>query len=81
LIAVYFGAPIREPNSRQKRKDLVIQLAESLGSDLAVIHGECNCPVGIIEDEKRASYTALLPEYRTKLAELASLDFGQVREV
>jgi hypothetical protein len=81
LITVYCGVPIHEPSAGKMREDLVIKLTESLGSDLAIVHGECDCPVGIVGTEDRANYTALLPEYQTKLAGLLSLDFGQVKEV
>jgi hypothetical protein len=81
LITIHVGVRIDEPNAKQMREDLIIRLTESLGSDLAIIHGECDCPVGIVGTEDRANYTALLPEYRTTLGELVSLDFGQVKEV
>ena len=81
FITVYVGVPLQQPNSKQLRIDLVNELSGKLGPQLAIIYGECGCPVGSVGNESRQTYTALLPEYKSKLRKLSSLQFGQVTEV
>jgi len=73
LITVYFGVPEKQHNKKQLRLCLVDKLTEKLGKNLSIIHGECECPVGIVGNEDRKAYTALLPDYKIKLMELSSL--------
>lgn len=81
LITAYFGVPLEQPNSEQMRIDLVKELSEKKGRDLSIIHGACECPVGTVGNENRKAYTALLPDYKSKLRQLSSMEFGQVLEI
>ena len=80
LITIYFGVPLDQPDQRQMRKAFVNEISEKLGPSLTIVHGECECPVGSVGNEKRLSYTALLPKYKSKLNKLTALDFGQIIE-
>ena len=81
LITAYFGAPIEQPNSKQVRIDLINELSEKLRTNLAIIHGECECPVGNVGNESYMNYTALFPDFKSKLSILSSLTFGHVEEI
>lgn len=80
LITVLIGAPIPNPKSDQIREQLVDHVAAKLASEAVVLHGGCSCPVGTVGNEQRKSYTAIIPEYKTKLRQLATAEFGEVVE-
>ncbi len=81
LITVYFNVPLIQPDSNQLRNDLVNRLSETVGSDISILHGTCECQVGNVGNEKRKAYTALLPDYKSKLSKLSSMEFGESQEI
>ena len=78
LISIYFGIPLDQPDQKKMRVAFVNEISESLGPSLSMVHGECECPIGNVGNENRMNYTALLPEYKSKLNKLTNLDFGQI---
>ena len=80
LITVYFGVPLPQPDQKELRIAFLKGLSENLGPSLAIVHGECECPVGKVGNENRMGYTAFLPDFKEKLARLSSLEFGQAVE-
>jgi hypothetical protein len=80
FITIYFGVPLDQSNQKELRIAFLAELSEKFGSSLAILHGECECPVGNLGNDKRMAYTAFLPEYKSKLCKLSSLEFGQILE-
>jgi len=80
LVTVCFGIPLEQPNQKKLRLAFIGEVSEKLGPLLAVLHGECECPVGKVGNEHRMSYTAFLPDFKAKLGRLCSLEFGQIIE-
>jgi len=80
FITVYFGVPLDQPDQKEMRVAFINEIYENMGSSLTIVHGECECSVGNVGNENRMNYTALLPEYKSKLNKLTNLDFGQIIE-
>lgn len=80
FISVLVGVPLELPDTGKVRHNILDKLSNQLGAHLAILHGECDCAVEIVGNEKRFSYTAILPDYKSKLRRLASLDYGKIEE-
>ena len=81
IVFAYFGAPIRDPSAEKHRRDLVAQISESAGSQVAVIHGQRDWPVGVYGSDERHTYGAATPELPELLRQILDSDLGQVVEV
>lgn len=80
-ISMLINTPLALDDPKEKRLSLVKELSESCGTSLAIIHGECECLVGVFGSRNRMNYTAMIPDYKSKLRTLASLEYGQIREI
>ena len=78
IITVYFGIPFDQPDQNQMMQILLRDLSENFKSSIAILHGACECHVGTLGNENRICFTALLPDYKSKLNKLISLEFGQI---
>jgi hypothetical protein len=81
FISALFNVPLEQDNPKGNRIKLVANLSKIYGTNLSIVHGECECFVGNFGSNTRMSYTALIPGYKEIMKKLASLDYGQVLEV
>lgn len=81
FIMVLFGAPIAQPESRLKGKELVQTLSKAIGQKVSIVHGHSEYLVGTVGNESRISYTALIPGFKEILSRLSGLPYGGVFEI
>lgn len=80
-ISIIINIPLKIENPRENRISLVKELSDKYGNKLAIVHGECECFVGVFGSKSRMNYTALIPDYKSKLKTLASLEYGKIMEI
>jgi hypothetical protein len=81
LITTLVGAPLENSKSEEIRRNLVKQLSAELGPNAVVLHGRDSCLVGMVGNNQRMSYTAVIPDYKMKLLRISSGEYGEVIEV
>lgn len=81
FISILFNVPLEQEDALELRKRLTDHLSERFGDELAILHGETVCFVGNFGSKKRLSYTAMIPDYKSKMNRLTSLEFGEIIEV
>jgi hypothetical protein len=81
FISVLVSTSAESSNATKIRQDIVNNLSTQLGYYLAILHGECDCAIELIGNEKRFSYTAVIPDYKSKLFKLSSLEYGSIEEI
>ncbi len=81
LIIVLLGIPQPQDNAQKRRHALVVDLHESLGASISIVHGNTKCLVGTVGNKNRSTITALIPNYKEKLKLLSNMEYGQQLEI
>ncbi len=81
FISILFNVPLEQEGAVQFRKKLATHLSGKFSSELSILHGETICLVGNFGSKKRLSYTAMIPDYKSKMNRLTSLEFGEIIEI
>ena len=80
ILIATFGAIDASETHPRRRLDLANSLLDSLGSDVAVVHGQCRSLVGAFGASGCLSYGSQIPEFQDLLAQLLAIEFGTVAE-
>ncbi|MFC1746184.1 hypothetical protein ACFL35_19490 [Candidatus Riflebacteria bacterium] len=81
FISILFNVPVEQKNSEELYCEFIKSLSIISGNKLSVVYGQCESYVGTIGSSERMSYTALIPNFKDKLYQLSSLEFGHIKEI
>jgi hypothetical protein len=80
LVIVAFGTHPASSTESGSRSSLVHALREQLVGDIKIVHGAADGHHGLFGNERRLSYTFLVPEFDAILGVLSRLEFGGTEE-
>ncbi len=80
LVIVAFGTHPASPTESGSRASLVHALREQLAGDIKIVHGAADGHHGLFGNERRLSYTFVVPQFDAILGALSRLEFGESEE-
>lgn len=81
LVICGFGLPNPAGDSPQKRLQLVAALISKVGTNIRIIHGQCDGAYGLLGDRNCLRYTIIVPRLSGILKQLLETPFGLSVEV
>jgi hypothetical protein len=81
LLVALFGVPFPADDSAGARRELVEALLRKNGNRIRIVHGECDGLVGMIGDDGRWTYGAVIPGFSGILKRLIETKFGTAVEI